>query len=731
MGDNLVYHGKSDSFSYIADCYLDYGRSIIKDRALPDIRDGLKPVQRRILYSALTIKKDYLAKCITIVSEAMKLHPHGNSSVWGAFCLMVDSNGSFNLPLFVGRGNLGRVYSSASPAAERYPQYMLHKNHEYFFRDKEVMQMIRSEEGDGDEPVVLPVIFPNVLVNGTEGIAVSAGTKIPHFNLIDVLDLTIKYLRDGKLDVTDIIIPDFPTGGILVQNDAELAKIMATGKGKLKIRANVEIVGKEIIVKEVPFGRTVQSIIQQIKKSGMKEISFAMELSERDNKGLISIECKSKRVVEYVLMELYRRNILQTYFSSNMLMTEGDEPCILGVHGVIKRWCKWRSAKLREKFNIQLESISSELELLSYFTRLISNQKWKEEYIRIITREGANEADAYLKEIFGDIPFEVCKWIRGRAISAFNNGGKYTSRYNDLLDLQDFYTESAKHPENYIINELSAMIDECKDEHERKTKATYTDYRFSKITDTDVIEDDSYCVWTLTQDGFLLKTRSHVDHDKVLCQFEGNANSVLVGFDCFGRVLRVAGSDIDFTDYGDNGTYLPKYFDGGLIQDDYKILYLGLLDGTKRMLVYRDGYIGFFDTSEWEGKKVVRIVNNGVSLAVYDKLLEVYEEYEIPQVLMLADDTYDEIRIALVRPEDVIEKSRKSRTRAVQGKDINVVYLKGLESILDSYRFIERPEEYAGKLKPIKDNLVGDPGDLVSGRYYGICVDYENDESAE
>lgn len=730
MAENLIYHGESDSFSYIEGCYLDYARAIIKERALPDIKDGLKPVQRRILYAALTIKKDYLAKCATIVSEAMKYHPHGDSSVWGSFCLMVDSNGSFNLPLFVGRGNLGRVYSSASPAAYRYPQYMLHKNHEYFFRDKEIMKMIKSEECDGDEPVILPVIFPNVLVNGTEGIAVSAGTKVPYFNLIDVLDLTIKHLREGKLSVSDIIVPDFPTGGILVQNDAELAKIMTTGKGKIKIRAKVEIEGKNIIVKEVPFGKSVESIINQINKSGMKEISFAMEMSEMDGRGLLSIECKSKKVVEYVLMELYRRSILQSYYSSNMLMTDGDEPCILGVHGVIKRWCKWRISVLKEKFEYQLKAIEEELTQLSYFNRLISNQEWKDEYVRRATKESSKSADDYLTEIFSDIPFEVCKWIRGRSIASFNNGGKYAVRYNELLDLKNFYVESSKHPEGYIINELEAMKAECAGKYERKTQATYTDYKFSKISDTEAIEDDSYCVWTLTEDGFLLKTRGYIEHDKMLCQFDGLSNSVLIGFDCFGRVLRVSGSDIDFTDAGSNGVYLPKYFDGGLVKDDYKVLYLGLLDGKKRMLAYRDGYIGFFDTSEWYGKKVVRIVNNGVCLAVYDKLIEVYEEDEIPEVLMFADNTKDSLRIALVRPEDVIEKSRKSRTKAIQGKEIDAAFLKTFESVMDVYRYIDHPEEYYGKLRTFKGEFLGDTREVLSGRYYGICVDYE-DESVE
>ena len=726
-----IYNGENDSFKYIVGCYEDYAREVIKARAIPDLRDGCKPVQRRIIYAGYKTKKSVLQKCATIVSDSMKLHPHGDSSVWGAFCLMTDENGTFNMPYFRGKGNLGHVWSSDPPAAYRYPKWMVHENMNDFFKDKEVMKLIPSEEGDGDEPVVLNAIYPVVLVNGTDGIAVSAGTKIPSFNFGDVIDLTVKYLEQGSLETTDIIVPDFPTGGILVKNDAELAKIMATGRGKLKIRAKVEVVGKEIIVKEVPFGRTVESIVHAVNNLNMREINKVRDIVGRDSYGKVSIECKSKNVVDFVLMELYRKNILQNVFASNILVTENEEPFILGVHDIIKKWSEWRQGVVVQKFEKELENIKSELTTLDYFIRLISNEEWKANYTHKAVHESKKSADAYLHEIFEDIPDEVCTWINGRAISAFNHGGTYAKRYDTLVDYKNFCTESLHHPVDYMVKELKELKQSKQGMFERKTVATYQDYKFSKVVDTEAIEDTSYAVYTLYKDGFLKKSRELSQGDpEVLCEIEACANSILIGFDIFGRILRVIGSEIEFTPAGEKGTYLPKYFDGGLVQDDYRILYLTLLDGKNHMLVYRDGFIGFFDTAEYyEKKKNTKIINNGVCLAVYDKLLEVYPEDKIPQCLLMADVSYeDKIRLAMVYTDQVPRRGRRTRARVITGNDIDMKFIKG-GTYMELAQYVQSPERYLNKLKVMKGEFYGDMDEMVDGTYLDICLDYEDRES--
>lgn len=723
--NNEIYNGNSEGFSYLVDGYMDYSKEVIARRAIPDLRDGLKPVQRRILYSAKINDKKQFQKCATFVADAMKLHPHGDSSVYGAFALMTDSNGSWNMPVFNGMGNLGKVYSSNPPAAYRYPKAKLHPNADEYFKEKNILNLVQSEEGDGVEPDVLYPTFPTVLVNGTAGIAVSVGTRIPSFNFGDVLDLTMKYIRQGKLDpIKDIIYPDFPTGGVLVKTDSEVAKIMATGQGKLKIRANVEIKGNEIIVNEVPYGKTFEGIVKLVESADMRDIKTAMNLTGNDSNGKAVIVCKSKKAVNWVLLELYRKGILQTTFASNILVVNNGKPYILGVHGIVEEWVKFRRGVILKKFETELKGIGDELTILDYFIRLINNPEWRDTYVAKATKVSKKEADIYLHEIFPDIPNDVCDWINGRAISAFNNGGRYIKRYDELSEYKDYCEDMYAHPDKYILNELETLKKNKKGSYERKTVISNTDYKFSKISDSEAMEDSSPCVYTLTKEGFLFKTRDMINIPEIMHQFRGQANSVLVGFDNYGRALRVSGTDVPFTMAGQDGMYLPKFFEANF-QDDYQILYMGICDGTKRMLVYRDGYVGFFDTSEWFEKKVVKVVSKGVCIAVMDKLLEIYEEEDIPQCLVLADDTGKHIKVGIVNTSSIPERSRTSRAKVLNGTNIDTHYIKGM-SFMDVHTYIKDPNKFVGKMTKISDDtFLGDPSELDDGRYLEYCPDIE------
>lgn len=718
-----LYYGSSDGFKALTEGYIDYSHEVISGRAIPDLRDGLKPVTRRILYSAYSNKKKDFQKCAVFVADAMKLHPHGDSSVYGAFTLMTDSNGSWNMPVFQGMGNLGHVYSSNPPAAYRYPKARLNANSEDFFNEKEVIDFVPAEEGVGMEPVVLCPNYPTVLVNGTSGIAVSVGTRIPAFNFGDVCDLTIKYIQNGKLDINDIIYPDFPTGGVLVKTDSEVAKIMATGVGKLKVRAHVEIEGKEIIVTEVPYGKTFEGIKKLVDEADIQGISSAMNLTDRNSNGQLVITCKTKKIVNYVLMELYRKNILQSTYPANILVTMDGKPLMLGVHGIIEKWVAWRKEVLKKKFQLELNNIASELQTLDYFIRLVGDEVWKDTYVAKATKVSRAAADQYLHEIFLDIPDGVCTWINGRAISAFNRGGQYQKRYNDLIDSKKYFNNCLNHPEEYIVKELENLKRTKDGEYERKTFVSNVDYRFSKVTASEEIEDDSYCIYTLRKDGFLMKTREvREDVTDVINIFEGQANSVLVGFDNFGRVLRISGTEVPFTGYGENGVYLPKMFDASF-EERYKVLYMGILDGKRRMLVYRDGYIGFLDTAEWVGKKVVRYVGNGVCTAVMDKLLQIYEEDNIPQCLILADDSGKNLKLGIVDTAEVPVRSRTSRAKVFAGTDINTKYIKE-DTYIGIRTYLKDADKFVGNLrKASAKDFIGNPSEMEDGFYLDMCKD--------
>lgn len=712
---NSIYNGDSKGFSLLCDGYVDYAKEVISRRSIPDLRDGLKPVGRRCIYGASRIKDKSLVKCLTLVGEISKLHPHGDSSVYEALCSMTDKNGTMSVPVFAGQGELGKVYSTGTPASQRYTKAKLDETAYDYLRDLDACNMIPAEEGDGFEPEVLPVRYPSVLVNGTSGMAVSVSTTIPSFNFKDVVDLTQEYLKTGEFKT--VISPDFPTGGILVKDDTELAKLMHTGKGKIKIRAKVDLVGKDILVKEVPFGKTVESIIKNIQELDIQGIQSIQDSTDLRSDSYIKITCKTLKVQESVLLQLYKHRILQTSLSSNMLFVENEEPILTGVYGVIERWVAWREQVVTLKFQKLLNGIKDELSQLGYFIKLINNDEWRDKFVDLVVHKSKSDGKAYLKEIFEDISEDECSWIADRSISAFNNGGKYSKRYNDLLACKDLYTKHLNDVKGYIYEDLEDLKASRSMYFARKTEETYNDYRFS--TSSNEVEDDSPCVFTLFENGFLKKTRDEISEDGIMFSIKAKANSTLIGFDCFGRVLRVFGNEIPFTSYNELGEYLPKYFqaDG---YEGYKVIYLGLLDGKKRMLVYRDGFVGFLDTSEWLEKKKNRIVQNGVDTCVYNLLLEVYEEEDfskIGQYLVVADVTTGKVRLGVSEIANIREASRRSRAKVFSGKDLNLQYVACM-GYIDLLKLVSDYTYFLNSVKAIGDRLVGDSEILLEGSYF-------------
>lgn len=719
-----IYNGPSECIDTLIDGYMEYSEEVILRRAIPDMRDGLKKVHRRILYAMKAGKMDQsLVKSLKIVGDAGKIHPHGDSSVYGAECLMTDENGSNNIAFLHGIGNFGKVYSNIKPAHQRYTKAMLNEYADDLFRDSDVMELIPSEEGDGVEPKVLNAIYPVVLVNGSSGIAVGTATMMPSFNFIDVLELTKKYIIKGKLEVEDAIIPDFPAGGVLVCNREEIAKIMMTGHGKLKIRAKVEIEGMNILVKEVPVGKTAEGIVDAINKAEIRDIKEAIVALGRGSTNKVIITCKTKRAVEPVLLELYRRNILQNTFASNMFVVNDNEPAMMGVFDVVEEWTKWRKKVLKTKFEKLLADVQVEKHQLTSLMSLIGDEEKKDEFVRRATKEGKQSAIAYLKEVVNDITNGECDWIYDRGLGVFHRGGSYAKRLENLIESEKVWRKNLSDLEGYIVSELDELLRERRDKFPRKTEITYKDYKFSRVSNAVEIEDDSFCTYTLMKNGFLTKDRYVRTGDDVFCSISARANSILIGFDNYGRVFRVIGKEIPFTD--DNGVYLPKYL--GVESDieenyGYRVLYLCELDGSKKTLVYRDGYIGFFDTSEFVGKKNTRIIDKGVCTAVMDQLLEVFEEGEVPEYLLLADDTSDDIKLGVVVMNTVPERSRTSRAKVLQGKDINTKYLKGFNG-LGLAQFIENPDAHIGKLRVFKGEWYGEPEEVEDGFYLEYCKD--------
>lgn len=335
--------------------YIDYAMSVIIARALPDVRDGLKPVQRRVLYDMheLGIKYDKpYRKSARIVGDTMgKYHPHGDSSIYESLVVM-SQDFKKGMPLVDGHGNFGNIEGDGA-AAMRYTEARLQKVTQQAFLedlDKDVVDFIPNFDETEKEPSVLPCRIPNLLVNGAEGIAVGMVTSIPPHNLGEVIDATIMYMQNNDVSTSELMRaikgPDFPTGGIVI-NESELLEIYETGVGKIKIRGKVETEkgqnGKiNLVITEIPYtmiGLNIAKFLSDV--ADLYESKKAPEIVDISNQSSkegirIVIELKKDTDVENFKNMLYKKTRLEDTFGVNMLAIANGKPETLGLKAIIK-----------------------------------------------------------------------------------------------------------------------------------------------------------------------------------------------------------------------------------------------------------------------------------------------------------------------------------------------------------------------------------------------------------
>lgn len=337
--------------------YLDYAMSVIVSRALPDVRDGLKPVHRRILHAmnmmGLPYNKAY-RKSAGVVGEVMgKYHPHGDASIYDALVRMAQDF-SLRVPLIDGQGNFGSI-DGDPPAAMRYTECRLQKVSDslLFDIDKDTVDFQDNYDGREQEPIVLPARFPNLLVNGSGGIAVGMATNIPPHNLGEVIDGCVALIDNPAITLDEMIKiipgPDFPTGGIILGR-AGIRSAYETGRGSLIMRAKVEIEEirndrQAIIVSEIPYqvnkATMVEKIAELVRDKRIEGISDLRDESDREGYRVV-IELKRDAVADVVLNQLYRYTPLQTSFGCNMVALNGGKPAQLNLLDMLRAFVAFR-----------------------------------------------------------------------------------------------------------------------------------------------------------------------------------------------------------------------------------------------------------------------------------------------------------------------------------------------------------------------------------------------------
>ena len=390
--------------------FIEYSMSVITSRALPDVRDGMKPGQRRILYAMyednLTHDKPFRKSATTVGNVLGRYHPHGDAAVYGTMVRMAQSF-SLRYTLVEGHGNFGNVDGDGA-AAYRYTEARMSRIADYMMKDieKNVVPMTRNFDNTRDEPVVLPSRFPNLLVNGSVGIAVGMATNIPPHNLCEVVDGTIYRMENPECSVDELMEyikgPDFPTAAI-IYGSRGIREAYETGKGRVYIRAraNVDDEHRRIIFTEIPYmvnkSMLIESIANLVKEKRIEGITGLRDESGRGGMRIV-VEYRKDANGEVILNQLYKYTQLQDTCSVNMLVIDGGEPKTLSLPSILDRYIDFQKSVITRRTQFDLDKALREIHILEGYKTAIDNI---DEVIHIIkTSESIPNAKEKLTERF-------------------------------------------------------------------------------------------------------------------------------------------------------------------------------------------------------------------------------------------------------------------------------------------------------------------------------------------
>ena len=494
--------------------YIEYAMSVIVGRALPDVRDGLKPVHRRILYtmyeSGLTSDKPF-KKSATCVGDVLgKYHPHGDTSVYDAMVRLAQ-NFSMRYMLVDGHGNFGSVDGDPA-AAYRYTEARLSKLSNEMLRDidKDTVNWDPNFDESRKEPRVLPSRFPNLLVNGSSGIAVGMATNIPPHNLTEVINACVAVLDDPEITMVDLMEhisgPDFPTGGIIMGRSG-IRAAYATGRGKVVVRARTEFeeFGKDrirIIVSELPYQvnkrQLIKTIAEQVKDKKLEGISDLRDETDRNGMRMV-IELKKDANPQVVLNNLFKQTALQSSFGIILLALVDDQkqPKILSLRQILDEYLTYQIEVLTRRTQFDLKKARERAHLLE---GLLIAQDNIDEVIRII-RSAYDDARERLMERFGldEVQAQAILDMRLKALQGLDRE-KLQAEFDELQKRIAYYLELLENPEKLkgvLRDELIAIRDKFGDD--RKTEIQDIE---DEIDIEDLIEEET-CAFTLSNEGYI------------------------------------------------------------------------------------------------------------------------------------------------------------------------------------------------------------------------------------
>ncbi len=553
------------------DAYMAYAMSVIVSRALPDVRDGLKPVHRRILYTmyedGLTSDKPYRKSATTVGDVLGRYHPHGDASVYDAMVRMAQTF-SLRYPLVDGHGNFGSIDGDPA-AAYRYTEARMSKISELMLSDieKNTVDFMPNFDDRLKEPTVLPSRIPTLLINGSSGIAVGMATNIPPHNLTEIINAIIKIIDSDNVTDEELLQivkgPDFPTGGLILGREA-IKQAYTTGRGKLTMRAEAEIEEtssgrQKILVTSLPYqvnkSKLIENIAELVKEKRIEGISELRDESDRENAVRIHIGLKKDANARVVLNQLYKNTQMQETFGVIMLALVDGEPKILTLRQCLDYYIEHRKDVILRRTKFELDKALARAHILEGLRIAIDNI---DEVIRII-RESYDDAKEQLMNRFGlsDIQAQAILDMRLKTLSGLQRE-KIEEEYQELLKLIAHLREILS-SEKLVFDIIKEELTEIKNKYgdDRLTKIVAAEGEFN---DEDLIKNEETVV-ALTHFGYIKRMPidtyrsqkrggkgisgiSTREEDFVKQIFTANTHDTVLFFTNKGKLYRLRGFEI-------------------------------------------------------------------------------------------------------------------------------------------------------------------------------------------
>ena len=610
--------------------YMPYAMSVIVSRAIPEI-DGFKPSHRKLLYTMfkMGLLTGGRTKSANIVGQTMKLNPHGDAAIYETMVRLSAGYQALLMPFVDSKGNFGKVYSrDMSYAASRYTEAKLSAICGEVFRDidKDTVDFVDNYDGSMKEPCLLPTAFPNVLVSANMGIAVGMASQICGFNLGEVCETTINYLRDPEHDLLSTMpAPDFPTGGEIVYDRAAMENIYRTGRGSFKVRSRWRYLPKENIIEiyEIPYTTTSEAIIDKvaelIKAGKVREINDMRD--ETDLSGLkLAIDLKRGVAPEKLMQKLFKLTTLQDAFPCNFNILVGGNPRVMGVGEILEEWTAWRMDCIRRRVYFDLAKKKDKLHLLKGLERILLDI---DKAIAII-RETELEADVVPNLMMGfgidQIQAEYVAEIKLRNI----NREYILKRTDETSDLEQQIEElegilnNRRKIKGIIIDELKQILK--KFPSPRRTGIVYAD-EIEEFDEEQQIEDYSVTLF-LSREGYFKKItaqslrmsgeQKYKEGDGLRVSFEASNRGELLFLTDRQQIYKAHVSDFEDCKASVLGVYLPTR-----LQMDEGENIISMIDpgdySRNLLLIFENGKAARIDMAAYETKTNRRKLVNAYS----------------------------------------------------------------------------------------------------------------------